>query len=477
MSVKQLLEDLDIENIDDEVELDNNEDIVEDVISRLFVTDEEGNLVSAHIYANEILLTYELTEEELLNLLKESGEDLKFFTFTLDGVEELVIGNELCTIEDIKNRFLSSIEDGEDLEFDVVEIKDKNEQELPTEEQLKEGLYGDYIYYCISDGMNPRNSIIIPNSEGAREKAIKIAKESESKFKYVSMFKNGDEIVIWHANDWALPTGMKMENESIKEEIKEGPNDIFGYVNGGLKSFEPKAFVEKCKTRGSLHTNRMIKDTDDVKICHHIVCDVLGLNSENPKVWVDVVEETWTRHQGDADDARSYQGEVTQNRILMENCGKGEEGFVKAIEVLEKYKKDTLSKNESVKEILSDKEVNDNLEKEFRKNNIGYKFYEIYCEPNEEIKYDKDNFSLCIRVPITEPKPTEEEVEEFLGDEYLLVNDKRYHVVGVWGEVTITKNSRDEIEVDGWGEVFNPLDFGNIIDYKKPQSIQASLTK
>jgi hypothetical protein len=124
---------------------------------------------------------------------------------------------------------------------------------------------------------------------------------------------------------------------------------LFGYVNGDLKSFEPKDLVEKVKARKqSLHTNRIVKDTDDVKICHHIVVDVMGWGDE-PEVFVDVVEETWTRNSGyDADDIRSYQGEIAQDRILMKNCGKGEEGFAKAIEVLEEHKKNTLDKNGSL---------------------------------------------------------------------------------------------------------------------------------
>lgn len=533
MSVRKLLEDLDIETMDDEVVIDDNIDVVDDVANRLFVTDEEGNLISAHIYANEILLTYELTEEELMNLLKESGEAFKFFTFTLEGVDELVIGNELCTIEDIKNQFLSSLEDGEELEFDVVEIKDekddttKKEPQLPIEEQLREGWNADgsdFIYYCISDGMNPRNSVIIPDGEGARERAIEIGKNNPN-FKYVSMFKNGDEIVIWHSDDFDVK-GMKVE-----EAIKEGPDNIFGYINGDLESFDPKAFIEKVKERKtSLHTNRMIKDTDDVKVCHHIVCETLGWGDE-PKVWVDVVEETWTRNPGDADDINSYYGTETQDRILMEKCGKGEEGFAKAIEVLEKYKKDTLAKKESLKESGSHEEniskiktysgLNKYLEKhpelflkstgkgslgvfkevdgieefvcevdrfyrpfhkevkkadlkivkeeqedpreKFKKDNAGFKFYELYCEPNEEIKYDGDNFSIIIRMPIEEPKPTQEEAELFLGDK-LNVDGKQYHVVGIWE--------------DEGGSVFDPFENAEyIIDYAKPQTILASATK
>lgn len=664
MSVRKLLEELDVETMDDdEVVIDDDIDVVEDVASRLFDTDDEGNLISAHIFANEVLLTYELTEEELMNLLKESGEAFKFFTFTLDDTSELVIGNELCTVEDIKERFLSSLEDGEDLEFDVVEIKDKDEEEttsdeeeqLPTEEQLKEGWGkdGDFIYYCISDGMNPRNSIILPNNEGARERAIEIGK-TNPKFKYVSMFKNGDEIVIWHSEDFD-PKGMKVEeSNSIKEEVKEGPSDIFGYINGDLASFDPKSFITKVQERKqSLHTNRMIKDTDDVKVCHHIVCECLGWGTD-PKIWIDVVEETWTRNPGDADDFNSYSGKIEQDRILMESCGKAPDGFNKAIEVLEKYKADTLAKKESLEEskidemaklpygvlawklgevmmamnneeayyggwlyIWPDGETKDqcmedfgdkesyeelrqtfekyykayhddglyttrqdivdyahqidnklglepiknlgtinnkhsgdnpysesleesgshqeninkiktysglnkylakhpelflksrgkgslevfkevdgieefvcNVDKfyrpfnreakksdmriikssldegardKFEKDNIGYKFYELYCEPNEEIQYDGDNFSIIIRMPIEEPKPTKEEAEEFLGDK-LNVNGKQYHVVGIWS--------------DEGGSVFDP--FENVqytIDYVKPQIVLASATQ
>lgn len=600
MSVRKLLEDLDIETMDDEVVIDDNMDVVDDVANRLFVTDDEGNLISAHIYANEILLTYELTEEELMNLLKESGEAFKFFTFTLEGVDELVIGNELCTIEDIKNQFLSSLEDGEELEFNVVEIKDekeddttKEEPQLPTEEQLKEGFYGtdgDYIYYCVSDGMNPRNSVIIPDGKVARERAIQLAKDNQPKYKYVSMFKNGEEIVIWHSDDFDVK-GMKVE-----ESVKEGPDNIFGYINGDLESFDPKAFIEKVKERKqSLHTNRMIKDTDDMKVCHHIVCETLGWGDE-PKIWVDIVEETWTRNPGDADDINSYYGTETQDRILMEKCGKGEEGFAKAIEVLEKYKKDTLAKNESLKEDVDEltkefyakakelkplkdrydsnrnnaklraevlikqdellklqdklknlgvevkieeslkeggshqeniskiktysglnkylekhpelflkstgkgslgvfkevdgieefvcevdrfyrpfhkevkkadlkivKEEQEDARAKFEKDNLGYKFYELYCEPNEEIKYDSDNFSIIIRMPIEEPKPTQEEAELFLGDK-LNVDGKQYHVVGIWE--------------DEGGSVFDPFENAEyIIDYAKPQTILASATK
>ena len=106
------------------------------------------------------------------------------------------------------------------------------------------------------------------------------------------------------------------------------------------------------------------------------------------------------------------------------------------------------------------KEEQEDPREKFKKDNEGFKFYELYCEPNEEIKYDNDNFSIIIRLPIEEPKPTEEEAEEFLGDEHLLVNDKRYHVVGVW-------------EPDS-GEVFDPYENADsIIDYKKPKIAKA----
>ena len=250
----------------------------------------------------------------------------------------------------------------------------------------------DFIYYCISDGMNPRNSIIIPDGEGARERAIEIGK-SNPRCKYVSMFKNGEEIVIWHADDFDTK-GMKVEQ--IKE-AKEGPSELFGYVNGDLKDFDPKAFIEKVKERKtSLHTNRMVKDTDNVKVCHHIVCETLGWG-DTPKIFIDVVEETWTRNPGDADDARSYQGEETQERILMESCGRAPEGFDKAVEVLEKYKADTLAKNESLKEKCLDEKPTLGKAREEKAIRWNFTFgFEKLLNLIEEYKRTKDESILKV---------------------------------------------------------------------------------
>lgn len=479
MSVKRLLEELDeLESTDDEFVEEDNEDILADLANSLDVFDEEGNLVPEHIYANDLLLTYEITEADLIKLIKENGGNYKLFKVTPNEVFDggLVIGNKACTIEQIKERLASDYEE-EGIEFEVVGLGEEEKVEEGAQgkrvkgkeyviydaskdgvapikairktytearwycnkpanfgkdlgiEEVPEGrfevgddFYGpfdanwnkvesikeekeDFIYYCISDGMNPKNSMIVPNGDGAKERAMEIAKNSK-KYKYVSRFTNGNEVVIWHSKDFdpkgmnvklekklkgkmevaALdgnggikakeligidgeydseeilkrffelhpdcrdcPLSLNYQEEPLKEGVKEGPSNLFGYVNGDLKSFEPKDLVEKVKSRKqSLHTNRIVKDTDDVKICHHIVVDVLGWGYE-PEVFVDVVEETWTRNSGyDADDIRSYQGEIAQDRILMKNCGKGEEGFAKAVEVLEKYKKEALDKNGSL---------------------------------------------------------------------------------------------------------------------------------
>ena len=94
-------------------------------------------------------------------------------------------------------------------------------------EELKEEKEGYFTYYCVSDGYNPRKSIIIPDGEGARERAIEMGKSSDS-FKYVSKFENGDEVVIWHADDFD-PKGMKVEALE-KCKVKVSALDDEGYI-------------------------------------------------------------------------------------------------------------------------------------------------------------------------------------------------------------------------------------------------------
>ena len=117
-----------------------------------------------------------------------------------------------------------------------------------------------------------------------------------------------------------------------------------------------------------------------------------------------------------------------------------------------------------------------------QKDEFKYDYYEIYCEPTEidwsnkdfdweDFDFSNDNFSLMLRVKKGQDKPTEQEVEEFLGDDYLLIDmgngkSKRYHVIGVW-----------ERERDDGGEVFDLDDFeyDDIITY--PEVLTASLKK
>ena len=117
-----------------------------------------------------------------------------------------------------------------------------------------------------------------------------------------------------------------------------------------------------------------------------------------------------------------------------------------------------------------------------QKDGFQYDYYEIYCEPTEidwsdpdfdwgDFDFSNDNFSLMLRVKKGQEKPTEQEVEDFLGDDYLLIDDgngnsKRYHVIGVW-----------ESERDDGGEVFDLDDFeyDDIITF--PEVLTASLKK
>ncbi len=129
------------------------------------------------------------------------------------------------------------------------------------------------------------------------------------------------------------------------KNTKEGKHPLFGYINGDLESFEPATFINKCRDRQmSLHTNRLINDSDSIKECITITCDIIGDN-----VWVDAEHDTWVRDTDyDPDDGRNYQGRYEQERVLDVDCGKGDEGFKKAIEVLEKFKNEQMGLREDL---------------------------------------------------------------------------------------------------------------------------------
>ena len=167
MSIRRLLEDLDALEMDDNIDIEDDFGIIPEIEECVLAYDDEGNLVSEHVSANEFVVEYGISQDELEALIKESGEPLRLFKVAPEGADDyaLYIGNEACTAEDVKNRLISNLGD-EEMDFEVAEIKDEDEPkdkdepdaEIPTEEQLREG-WDDgkgYVYYCISDGMNPR---------------------------------------------------------------------------------------------------------------------------------------------------------------------------------------------------------------------------------------------------------------------------------------------------------------------------------
>lgn len=300
MSIERLLEGLDGT---DDAELEDTRfdlDILDDVLTGLPDTDEDGNPISSHLYADSIMEVYGIDRDELIKLLKSSGRGLKFFDLSIEGMgSELVVGNSMCTEDDVRNGFLSSLDGLEDIEFTVTEIVDDS-------------------------------------SDDSKDATGTAPKE---------------------------PTGPIVESTTV------GPDSIFGYVNGDLESFDPWSFVNKVRRRKmSLHTNRMVRDTDNLKVCHHIVCSIMGLG-DKPSVYVDVVEETWERDTriGDADSIDNYKGKMTQERILSRECGNGEDGFNEAILVLEEYKEKTLkdiSKGNKLSEDATDSDSFDEFIKD-----------------------------------------------------------------------------------------------------------------
>lgn len=279
-------------------------------------------------------------------------------------------------------------------------------------ESLNEGA-SSITYYCISDGTNPRKSIIIPDGKRSRERAIQIAKANQPKYKYVSRFDDGDEVIIWHADDFDTK-GMKVEEsaeahfeypESSKDDVKAwehemaekgcsknlidrthacydeimtgGLDDIkelqkegrsshdiwllamqyakedieesfdkidFGNPFGlrinhqSIDDFDPESLVNKAIGQNeSLHTNIMVRDSDNEVIVHTATVDLIGF--DEPAIFVDVVSNTWNRHtEYGPDDFRGYTGDTTQYREVSKECGKGESGKRKAIQVLSEYK-------------------------------------------------------------------------------------------------------------------------------------------
>ena len=62
------------------------------------------------------------------------------------------------------------------------------------------------------------------------------------------------------------------------------------------------------------------------------------------------------------------------------------------------------------------------------------KYFEIYCERiPEEWESESDNFSLCLKVPSGQGKPSKKRTAEILGDALTLEGD-HYCIVGLWAE-------------------------------------------
>lgn len=155
-------------------------------------------------------------------------------------------------------------------------------------------------YYCISDGKNPKNSIIVPNGKDAEENVIKYAKANQPKYKYVSRFDDGEETIIWKAshfgkpNDFALEPGMTntiftqlgeapekhdtlnpklwdIENNELKPEVSEKVLEIAKDFTDGLDEDGVKYKLLDIKLVGSNCSYNYNKSSDlDV----HLVFDL-----------------------------------------------------------------------------------------------------------------------------------------------------------------------------------------------------------
>lgn len=142
----------------------------------------------------------------------------------------------------------------------------------------------------------------------------------------------------------AMGADSPADGQALAEKYDDLEN-IFGmHINGTISDFDPETFVEKARKSGSLHTNRIITNGENYKEIWTLVIDITGTDPDSCHIWIDVIKETWERFTNyDADTAKAYEGEKTQDRIFMEDCGEDEDKWDKAVKYLEDIKRTGMS--------------------------------------------------------------------------------------------------------------------------------------
>ncbi len=146
-----------------------------------------------------------------------------------------------------------------------------------------------------------------------------------------------------------------MLNDSVVAELRDAEYEWNGmYINGTLREFDTRTLIESVKRRQSaVHTNRVSKDTDDVKVIYTITLRAHGTVDNPTSVDIDIVKSVFTRGAGDADDIRSYSFNESQSRVLAETV----KSFEEAERVLTSFKSSVHDSAFSGRTKLSDAEL------------------------------------------------------------------------------------------------------------------------
>lgn len=193
------------------------DDVLKDDLSHSLIYSIAGNYYTTQILRSRTL-------DKLKNILIELGQD--YFGHTsinkaIDSCEAaLHYANNNSDKEGLKAliKVLTMADTGltgaEEEEKDVeLEEEVSNMIDLSLEIPLtKENIFNEDViktftedyelptYYCVSDGLNPKNAKIFVGTEEGKDYALRLA-QANPKYKYVSRFENGDETIIWKRED------------------------------------------------------------------------------------------------------------------------------------------------------------------------------------------------------------------------------------------------------------------------------------
>ena len=207
-----------------ELQKNNNSDLF--YTAAFFVKDailsEDSYIIASNYYITDILESKTLDEIE--NSLIEVGQNYFGYKSIDEAIDSYKDGlnfvddnsdkeglSALIKVLTMADTGLTGVEEEEkdvELEEEVSNMIDLS-LEIPL---TKENIFNEDViktftedyelptYYCVSDGLNPKNAKIFVGTEEGKDYALRLA-QANPKYKYVSRFENGNETIIWKRED------------------------------------------------------------------------------------------------------------------------------------------------------------------------------------------------------------------------------------------------------------------------------------